>query len=88
MGRRTKQTFLQRGHHNGQQGIANHQQSVNQTHSERLTPVRRARVTHVEEQVLQRTWRKGESLHTPYTLLVGMHTDSITADDMMKVPPK
>ena len=76
MGRRTKQTFSQRGNADGQQAhekmknITNHQGNTNQNHKE-ISPHTCQNGCHQKEhkqQMLARIWRKGNRR----TLLVGM----------------
>ena len=76
MGRRPKETFLQREHAAGQLAyektlnIANHQRNANQNHNE-IPPHTCQNDYHqkvYKEQMLTRMWRKRK----PYTLLVGM----------------
>ena len=76
MGRRTKQTFFQRGKENGQQAyekmlnIINHQGNENQNHNE-ISPhtcQKEWLSSKRTQQMSARMWKKGN----PCSLLVGM----------------
>ena len=76
MGRRPKQTFLQRGHTDGQEthekllNITNYQRNANQNYSAVSSHTTQNGHHHkiYKQQMLERVWRKGN----PLALLVGM----------------
>ena len=84
MGQRTKQTFLQRRHIDGQQthekmlNIPHYQRNANQNHSE--VPSHASQngcYQKVYKQMLETVWRKGN----PLTLLVGIQTSTATMEN-------
>ena len=92
MGRRPKQTFLQRRHTDGQEArekllnITNYQRNANQNYSE-ISPHTSQNGHHqkiYKQQMLERVWRKG----SPLALLVGMQIDTATMENSMEVPQK
>ena len=85
MGQRTKQTFLQRRHTDGQQthekmfNITYYQRNANQNHSE--VPFHTSQ-NGCDPKVYKKVWRKGN----PLTLLVGMQTSTATMENSVEIP--
>ena len=90
MGQRTKQTFLQRRHTDGNQthekmlNITHYQRNANQNHNEvPFHTSQNGRDPKVyKQQMLERVWRKGN----PLTLLVGMQTSTATMENSVAIP--
>ena len=92
MGQRTKQTFLQRRHTDGQQthekmlNITHYQRNANQNHNE--VPLHSSQdgcyPKVYKQQMLERVWRKGNSL----TLLVGMQTSTAAMENSVEILKK
>ena len=89
MGRRPKQTFLQRRHTDGKEShekllnITNYQRNANQNYN-KLSPHTSQNGHHQEiykQQMLERVWRKG----SPLALLVRMEIDTATMENSMEV---
>ena len=89
MGQRTKQTFLQRRHIDGQQthekmlNIPHYQRIANQNHNE--VPSHTSQngcYQKVYKQMVERVWRKGN----PLTLLVGIQTSTATMEHSVEIP--
>ena len=89
MGQRTKQTFLQRRHIDGQQthekmlNIPHYQRIANQNHNE--VPSHTSQngcYQKVYKQMVERVWRKGN----PLTLLMGMQTSTATVKNSVEIP--
>ena len=89
MGQRTKQTFLQRRHIDGQQthekmlNIPHYQRIANQNHNE--VPSHTSQngcYQKVYKQMVERVWRKGN----PLTLLVGIQTSTATMENSAESP--
>ena len=90
MGRRSKQTFLQRQHTDGQKAhekmlnITNYQRNANQNYKE-VGPHTDQNSHHhkvYKQQMLEMVWRKGN----PPTLLVGMQTSTATMENSVEIP--
>ena len=88
MGQRTKQTFLQRRHIDGQQthekmlNIPHYQRIANQNHNE--VPSHTSQngcYQKVYKQMVERVWRKGN----PLTLLVGMQTSTAAMEKSVEI---
>ena len=92
MGQRTKQTFLQRRHTDGQQthekmlNITHYQRNANQNHNE--VPLHASQdgcyPKVYKQQMLETVWRKGNSL----TLLVGMQTSIAAMENSVEILKK
>ena len=90
VGKRAKQTFLQRRHTHGQQthekmlNITHYQRNANQDHNE--VPLHTSQngcdPKVYKQHMLERVWRKGN----PLTLLVGMQTSTATMDNSVEIP--
>ena len=92
MGQRTKQTFLQRRHIDGEQthekmlNITHYQRNANQNHYEVLFDASQncCYPKVYKQKMLERVWRKGN----PLTLLVGMQTSTATMENRVEIPLK
>ena len=90
MGQRTKQTFLQRRHTDGQQthekmlNITHYQTNANPNHNEGpFHASQNGCYPKVYKQyMLERVWREGKLL----TLLVGMQTSTATMENSVEIP--
>ena len=91
MGQKTKQTFLQRRHTDGQKthekmlNITHYQRFANQNHNEVPSHASQngyQKVDKKKKKMLERVWKKGN----PLTLFVEMQTCTATIENSVVIP--